>query len=517
MLLDPAGQRLLFLWSIDMTRAMNVRNIVRLITGSLLILASLAAPGRRLYAQSEVVRVVLFFAPTCPHCHEVIQDHLPIFFDIYGGEPRLWTDQSVPDGEGSLYLMYNEQLEVLLVDVTRPLGGRLFVADLESHGIPPERGGVPRMVFGDAVLVGSFEIPSQFHSLMRQAQAHGGLDWPAISGLGPVVTRFPTATSEAADSDVVTAAATPDSVAPSEADTSNAISDTVVTAAVPVSTSDTSGVIDRDVAAGQHTRPDTAVRAATRTPARSEQDLAPVAADTGVLDEPAPMATGTVVDSAVDSAVSLGPVPDSAASPFDIVPRGRPTTMLENLQRDPVGNTFAIIVLLGMVASMVVIPAMRGQLKDQWSKPPFAILVVAVLGIVVAGYLSYVETSGATAVCGPVGDCNTVQQSRYAVLFGLVPVGVLGLLAYIGIIAMWFMARLGSPAIADYAGFLLLVTALVGTLFSIYLTFLEPFVIGAICAWCLASSVAITVLLWLSASSGRAAWVRLGKRRLNRL
>lgn len=455
-----------------------MRKILRLVAGSLLLLASLAAPSRQLQAQSGAVRVVLFFSPTCPHCHEVIQDHLPIFFDIYGGEPRVWTDQSVPDVERSLYLMYNEQLEVLLIDVTRPLGGRLFVADLEKHGIPPQQGSVPRMVFGDDVLVGSSEIPSRFHGLMRQAQAEGRLDWPAISGLAPLVTRFPTATGAAADSDVVAPAATPDSAAPSGADTSKTTSDTVI---APVHAGDTSGAIDRHVAAAPNTRSNTAVRAAT----------------------------------AVDSAGSLAPVSDSAADPFDIVPRGRSTTALENLQRDPVGNAFAVIVLLGMVASVVAILAMKERLhkssRPRWSRPPAAILAIAVLGVVVAGYLTYVETSGATAVCGPVGDCNTVQQSRFAVLFGVLPVGVLGLLAYVAVIVMWFIARFGSRPTADYACLLLLVTAFLGTLFSIYLTFLEPFVIGATCAWCLASSVAITVLLWLSASSGKAAWVRLAK------
>ena len=38
-----------------------------------------------------------------------------------------------------------------------------------------------------------------------------------------------------------------------------------------------------------------------------------------------------------------------------------------------------------------------------------------------------------------------------------------------------------------------------GLAFSIYLTFLEPFVIGASCAWCLTSAVIMTVLLWLTA------------------
>jgi uncharacterized membrane protein len=38
--------------------------------------------------------------------------------------------------------------------------------------------------------------------------------------------------------------------------------------------------------------------------------------------------------------------------------------------------------------------------------------------------------------------------------------------------------------------------ALLGTLFSIYLTFLEPFVIGATCIWCITSAIVITLLLW---------------------
>lgn len=446
---------------------MNVRHILRAIARSLLLLVFLAVSSGHLYAQTELVRVVLFFSPTCPHCHEVIQDHLPIFFDIYGGEPSLWTDQAVQHADSSLYLMYNDQLEILLIDVTRPLGGRLFVADLQSHGIPPEQGSVPRMVFGDDILVGSIEIPSRFHGLMRQAVADGGLDWPAIPGLAPLVTAFPTATVAAADSDVVTTATAGDRAAEGE-----------VVAAT-----------------------DTAVR----TAAPAEPDVPPVAADTDTSPESAP--TGDAADSTVDSVANISPAADSAANPFDIVPRGRPT-LVENLQRDPMGNALAVIVLLGMVVSVVVVAATK-WLQNQWSRPPAAILLVAALGVIVAAYLSYVETSGAEAVCGPVGDCNTVQQSRYAVLFGILPIGVLGLLSYVAIIAMWFVARLGSRPLADYAGLLLLVTAFVGTLFSIYLTFLEPFVIGATCAWCLTSSVAITALLWLSASSGKAAWERI--------
>ncbi len=51
--------------------------------------------------------------------------------------------------------------------------------------------------------------------------------------------------------------------------------------------------------------------------------------------------------------------------------------------------------------------------------------------------------------------------------------------------------------------------AVAGTGFSIYLTFLEPFVIGATCMWCLSSAVIVTVLMWLTARPAAAAWERL--------
>jgi uncharacterized membrane protein len=51
----------------------------------------------------------------------------------------------------------------------------------------------------------------------------------------------------------------------------------------------------------------------------------------------------------------------------------------------------------------------------------------------------------------------------------------------------------------------LLAMTLFGTLFSVYLTFLEPFVIGATCAWCLTSAVLMAALLALAAAPGKRA------------
>ena len=60
--------------------------------------------------------------------------------------------------------------------------------------------------------------------------------------------------------------------------------------------------------------------------------------------------------------------------------------------------------------------------QNSEDSPRIVILILLLLGIGIASYLSFVETSGTEAVCGPVGDCNTVQASDYARLFGILPV-----------------------------------------------------------------------------------------------
>ena len=170
-------------------------------------------------------------------------------------------------------------------------------------------------------------------------------------------------------------------------------------------------------------------------------------------------------------------------------------------QRDPLGNSLALILLLGMTVSLFLLGVKV--------RPPFtpthpswyaswAIPLLAFVGLAVATYLAVIELSGAKAFCGPVGDCNTVQQSPYARLFGLLPLGVLGMLAYTAFLVAWATQRFGSGRAVHLANIALPTIALLGTLFSLYLTFLEPFVIGATCLWCLTSAAVITALLWLT-------------------
>jgi uncharacterized membrane protein len=119
---------------------------------------------------------------------------------------------------------------------------------------------------------------------------------------------------------------------------------------------------------------------------------------------------------------------------------------------------------------------------------------LAVVGLLISAYLSWVHYMGVVPVCvGGSGGCETVQTSSYATIFG-VPVAVLGLVGYAGLL---FSALLGGEA-GVYLAFLI---ALVGTLFSAYLTYLEVYVIHAICQWCLASA-ALMVAAFLCASFG---------------
>lgn len=118
-----------------------------------------------------------------------------------------------------------------------------------------------------------------------------------------------------------------------------------------------------------------------------------------------------------------------------------------------------------------------------------AAAIVALAGVGVAGYLTWVHFDDAALVCVAGGGCETVQESEYAEIAG-VPVAALGLVAYsivLGLVA-WDSpsARLAAATIA-----------LVGLLFSMYLLVLQLFVIDAVCVWCMVNDVVIAPLLAL--------------------
>jgi len=186
-------------------------------------------------------------------------------------------------------------------------------------------------------------------------------------------------------------------------------------------------------------------------------------------------------------------------------------TVRERLALDPTGNGLAVVVLVGMMVTVIygIIFFRRSSKAIKLHSWNWVIPLLCIVGLAVAGYLAYVETTQVEAVCGPVGDCNTVQQSEYARLFGVLPIGVMGVVGYILILLAWVVGRLTNNRLAAYASLAILGMTSIGVLFSIYLTFLEPFVIGATCAWCLTSAIIMTVLFWLSLAPGKAAFIYL--------
>ncbi len=83
-------------------------------------------------------------------------------------------------------------------------------------------------------------------------------------------------------------------------------------------------------------------------------------------------------------------------------------------------------------------------------------------------------------------------------LFGVVPVGLLGAVGYVAILAAWLLGRKGRGRLAQLAPVFVFGMALFGVLFSIYLTYIELFVIHAVCIWCLTSAVIMALVLALS-------------------
>lgn len=381
-------------------------------------------------AQNPVVRAVLFYLPTCPHCHKVMTENLPVILEIFNTQIEwayLPTEEPLePDAVPPVVMAMGDRLQILYVDASTAAGGELYWATIE-HFDAHDQTGVPYLIVGKTMLYGSVDIPEQFPGIVEQGLAQGGIDWPEIPGLADLLSQMIPFPAEEPT--------TEESTSPTELPT-------------------------------------------TSTPA-----------ETNSVNQP---------------------LPTAAPSPIFTFDEQQ-ASVVDRIKSDLVGNILAIIVLIGLIVAFVItmIRVFREPAPQSSDQRSVLIPILAIIGILVAGYLTFVEASGAEAVCGPVGDCNTVQQSKYAMLFGVLPVGVSGLIGYLLIFGAWIIARLSSDRLSDLATVAIFGMTAFGTLFSIYLTFLEPFVIGATCAWCLTSAIVTAALFWFSADPMSEALERL--------
>jgi uncharacterized membrane protein len=129
--------------------------------------------------------------------------------------------------------------------------------------------------------------------------------------------------------------------------------------------------------------------------------------------------------------------------------------------------------------------------RGRWGGP---LALLALVGLGTAGYLLAVRLAGGSAFCGPSGGCDAVATSEYATILGI-PVALygVGFSALVLALSVVWWRRGDRRALYGVYGFGILGVVAVG-----YLTYLELFVIHAICIWCVAYAV-VVVAGWLLA------------------
>jgi uncharacterized membrane protein len=121
---------------------------------------------------------------------------------------------------------------------------------------------------------------------------------------------------------------------------------------------------------------------------------------------------------------------------------------------------------------------------------------LAGLGLLVSLYLTWIKVANTSAFCGGVGDCESVNASRYSEVGG-VPIAAMGAAAYAAMLILLAVEprsefwRQWSPIAVFGLGF-------AGTLYSAYLTYIEIAVLHAVCPYCVVSAIAVTSVFVIS-------------------
>jgi uncharacterized membrane protein len=127
---------------------------------------------------------------------------------------------------------------------------------------------------------------------------------------------------------------------------------------------------------------------------------------------------------------------------------------------------------------------------------PLIMAGLAGLGLAISIYLTIVHYSNVPLVCLGTSGCEEVNRSIYSKVMG-VSVALLGAGAYVVLLGTLWAERQEILKPRE-AALVLFGVALAGTLYSAYLTYVEVFVIYAICIWCVISAVALAAILALA-------------------
>jgi len=126
-------------------------------------------------------------------------------------------------------------------------------------------------------------------------------------------------------------------------------------------------------------------------------------------------------------------------------------------------------------------------------------LALVILGLFISGYLSYVNLTEVPMICvanSDVFNCEVVQNSVYSRVAGI-PIAWFGFAVYIVLFVLLLLEN-RVPFLKENGIILVFGITLFAWLYSVYLVYLQFFVLRALCPWCLAHEATITVIFFVS-------------------
>ncbi len=120
-------------------------------------------------------------------------------------------------------------------------------------------------------------------------------------------------------------------------------------------------------------------------------------------------------------------------------------------------------------------------------------VVLTTLGLLVSIYMTIYKLTSNNAMCLGSGDCSSVNASPYSEIYGI-PVAFVGFLGYGAILAILLLQDSFGKFISENSTLAIFGLVVTGFAFTIYLVFLELYVIKAICPFCVTSQVTMTIL-----------------------
>lgn len=127
---------------------------------------------------------------------------------------------------------------------------------------------------------------------------------------------------------------------------------------------------------------------------------------------------------------------------------------------------------------------------------PVAALLISLVGLIDAAYLTANHIAGTAVPCNLVNGCEMVLNSQWAEIYGI-PTAVFGAIAYFTVFSTALLVYFGTSFLWKIYGAI----ATMMFLFSLWLVYLQAFVINAFCQYCLVSAATSSLLFIVFAVS----------------